>query len=69
MSSQKTHADQKYIDGLKQDNSFVIREIYDKFAPKVIHFICQKIMVMMQKQKMSFKKFSSLFMTKLATKI
>lgn len=41
MSTQKTHADQKYIDGLKQDNSFIIREIYDRFAPKVIHFICQ----------------------------
>ncbi|SEA35822.1 RNA polymerase sigma factor [Psychroflexus halocasei] len=41
MSVQKAHPDQKYIEGLKQDNSFVIREIYDKFAPKVIHFICQ----------------------------
>lgn len=41
MSAQKTHADQKYIDGLKQDNSFIIREIYERFVPKVIHFICQ----------------------------
>lgn len=41
MSVQKTHADQKYIDGLRENNSFIIREIYEKFAPKVIHFICQ----------------------------
>lgn len=39
MSEKKTHADQKYIDGLLQNNSFVIKAIYEKFAPKVINYI------------------------------
>jgi len=39
MSDKKIHEDQKYIDGLLQNNSFVIQAIYDKFVPKVINYI------------------------------
>ncbi|HBK71325.1 MAG TPA: sigma-70 family RNA polymerase sigma factor [Flavobacteriaceae bacterium] len=39
MSRKKIHEDQKYIDGLLQNNSFIIQAIYDKFAPKVINYI------------------------------
>lgn len=39
MSRKKIHEDQKYIDGLLQNNSFIIHAIYDKFAPKVINYI------------------------------
>lgn len=39
MSEKKIHADQKYIDGLLQNNSFIIQAIYEKFAPKVINYI------------------------------
>ena len=39
MSHPKLHEDQKYIDGLAQNNSFIIQAIYDKFVPKVINFI------------------------------
>lgn len=39
MSAKKIHADQKYIDGLLANNSFIIQAIYDKFAPKVINYI------------------------------
>ncbi len=41
MSASKVHEDQKYIDALAQNNSFVIQSIYDKFAPKVIGFVCK----------------------------
>ncbi len=41
MSEKKTHEDQKYIDGLLKNNSFIIQAIYDKFAPKVINYIKQ----------------------------
>ena len=41
MSHKKNHEDQKYIDGLVQNNAFVIQTIYDKFAPKVINYIKQ----------------------------
>ncbi len=41
MSEKKIHEDQKYIDGLFKNNSFVIQAIYDKFAPKVINYIKQ----------------------------
>ncbi len=41
MSHKKSHDDQKYIEGLKQNNSFVIQSIYEKFAPKVINYIKQ----------------------------
>ena len=41
MSEKKTHEDQKYIDGLLKNNSFIIQAIYDKFVPKVINYIKQ----------------------------
>ncbi len=41
MSEKKLHEDQKYIDGLLKNNSFIIQAIYDKFAPKVINYIKQ----------------------------
>ena len=41
MSEKKTHEDQKYIDGLLKNNSFIIQTIYDKFVPKVINYIKQ----------------------------
>ena len=41
MSEKILHDDQKYIDGLVQNNSFIIEAIYDKFAPKVINYIRQ----------------------------
>ena len=41
MSEKKIHEDQKYIDGLLKNNSFIIQAIYDKFAPKVINYIKQ----------------------------
>ncbi len=41
MSEKKLHEDQKYIDGLLENNSFIIQAIYDKFVPKVIHYIKQ----------------------------
>lgn len=39
MSEKKIHADQKYIDGLAQNNSFIIQAIYDTFVPKVVNYI------------------------------
>ena len=39
MSSKEVHGDQKYIEGLLVNNSFIIQNIYNKFAPKVIHYI------------------------------
>ena len=41
MSNKKVHEDQKYIDGLAQNNSFIVQAIYDKFVPKVINYIKQ----------------------------
>ena len=41
MSEKKIHEDQKYIDGLLKNNSFIIQAIYDKFAPKVINYMKQ----------------------------
>lgn len=41
MSEKKLHDDQKYIDGLLQNNSFIIQAIYDKFVPKVVNYIKQ----------------------------
>ncbi|WP_452600037.1 RNA polymerase sigma factor, partial [Pontimicrobium sp. MEBiC01747] len=41
MSGKKIHEDQKYIEGLLKNNSFIIQTIYDKFAPKVINYIKQ----------------------------
>jgi len=39
MSEKKTHKDQKFIDGLLANNTFIIQAIYNKFAPKVINYI------------------------------
>ncbi|UPS92888.1 MULTISPECIES: RNA polymerase sigma factor [unclassified Bizionia] len=39
MSQKIIHEDQKYIDGLVQNNPFIIQSIYDTFAPKVINYI------------------------------
>ena len=41
MSEKKLHEDQKYIDGLAANNTFIIQAIYDKFVPKVINYIKQ----------------------------
>ena len=41
MSDKKIHEDQKYIQGLLKNNSFIIQAIYDKFVPKVINYIKQ----------------------------
>ncbi|MEX0275305.1 MAG: RNA polymerase sigma factor [Flavobacteriaceae bacterium] len=39
MKGKKIHGDQKYVDGLLQNNPFVIQSIYDLYAPKVINYI------------------------------
>ena len=41
MSEKKIHEDQKYIDGLLKNNSFIIQAIYDKYVPKVVNYIKQ----------------------------
>ena len=41
MDKKKLHEDQKYIDGLLKNNSFIIQAIYDKFVPKVVNYIKQ----------------------------
>lgn len=41
MSDKKIHEDQKYIEGLLKNNSFIVQAIYDKFVPKVINYIKQ----------------------------
>ncbi|MFD0861103.1 RNA polymerase sigma factor [Sungkyunkwania multivorans] len=35
----QSHQDQRYIEGLKTNDSFVIKEIYKNFVPKVINYI------------------------------
>jgi RNA polymerase sigma factor (sigma-70 family) len=35
----KIHPDQSYIDGLANNDSVVIKSIYKKFVPKVVHYI------------------------------
>ncbi len=35
------HADQKYIEALLQNNNLLVGEIYSKFSPKVIAFVCK----------------------------
>jgi RNA polymerase sigma factor (sigma-70 family) len=35
----ENHPDQYLIDGIKHNNSSIIRDIYDRFAEKVIHYI------------------------------
>jgi RNA polymerase sigma factor (sigma-70 family) len=39
MKDRSVHEDQKYIEGLLQNNSFIIQTIYDKFVPKVVNYI------------------------------
>lgn len=39
MPKNKVHKDQKYINGLAENNSFIIQSIYDKYAPKVVSYI------------------------------
>lgn len=41
MTKKGTHSDQRYIEGLLANNSFVIRSIYEDFVPKVINYICR----------------------------
>ncbi|WP_290696465.1 sigma-70 family RNA polymerase sigma factor [Lacinutrix sp.] len=41
MSEKKIHEDQKYVDGLLNNNSFIIQAIYDTFVPKVVNYIKQ----------------------------
>ncbi|MGY0393569.1 RNA polymerase sigma factor [Bizionia sp. KMM 8389] len=41
MSPKNIHEDQKYIDGLVENNPFIIQAIYDRFAPKVVNYIKQ----------------------------
>ena len=41
MGEKKIHVDQKYIEGLLKNNSFIIQTIYDKFVPKVVNYIKQ----------------------------
>ncbi|AWG20555.1 RNA polymerase subunit sigma-24 [Flavobacterium faecale] len=39
MAPLAAHPDQMYIDGLASNNSTIIKSIYKKFVPKVIHYI------------------------------
>jgi RNA polymerase sigma factor (sigma-70 family) len=39
MSNKQIHEDQKFIDGLLANNTFIIQAIYNKFAPKVISYV------------------------------
>lgn len=39
MAERQAHPDQRYIDGLVQNNSGIIQEIYKKFVPKVSHYV------------------------------
>lgn len=39
MGEKKIHEDQKYIDGLRENNSFIIQAVYDKFVPKIVNYI------------------------------
>ncbi|MFD2564004.1 RNA polymerase sigma factor [Aquimarina rubra] len=39
MGNNKAHADQKYIEALLKNDSIVLKEIYTKFAPKVVGYI------------------------------
>ena len=41
MGEKNIHEDQKYIEGLLQNNAFVIQSIYDRFVPKVVNYIKQ----------------------------
>jgi RNA polymerase sigma factor (sigma-70 family) len=39
MANNYTHPDQKYIDGLANNNSAIIQSIYKQFVPKVVYYI------------------------------
>jgi RNA polymerase sigma factor (sigma-70 family) len=39
MGNTKPHSDQKYIEALLKNDTVVLTEIYDKFAPKVVGYI------------------------------
>jgi RNA polymerase sigma factor (sigma-70 family) len=39
MEQKKPHADQRYIDAIRENNSDIIRDIYKKFSGKVVAFI------------------------------
>lgn len=41
MEKAKTHQDQRIINGLLENNSFIIREIYEEYSPKVINYVCK----------------------------
>jgi RNA polymerase sigma factor (sigma-70 family) len=41
MGEKNSHEDQKYVDGLAENNTFIIQAIYDKFASKVINYVKQ----------------------------
>ncbi len=41
MGKKKVHEDQKYIEGLLKNNTFIIQTIYNKFVPKVVNYIKQ----------------------------
>jgi RNA polymerase sigma factor (sigma-70 family) len=39
MANNSIHPDQKYIDGLANNNSAIIQSIYKQFVPKVVYYI------------------------------
>ncbi|HLW32215.1 MAG TPA: sigma-70 family RNA polymerase sigma factor [Aequorivita sp.] len=41
MEPRKIHEDQKYIDALVKNDHKLIEEIYKKFAPKIIAYVCK----------------------------
>lgn len=41
MTNKKIHSDQKYIKALVENDPQLIHEIYQKFVPKVIGFVCK----------------------------
>lgn len=41
MADKKTHPDQRYVEALLRNDSRIIKEIYRKFSPKVVSFICK----------------------------
>lgn len=41
METKKIHSDQRYVEALLANDSTLINEIYEKFAPKVIAYVCK----------------------------
>ncbi len=41
MESKKIHSDQRYVEALVGNDSILINDIYTKFAPKVIAYVCK----------------------------